>query len=100
MYFFIMKILSKFACVFTFAIIHSAALAECGSWLNTDDDTEFKECVPLAEDGDRYAQVSLGLLYQRGYGGPEHSRRAIAWFQKAADQGSSTAQYSLGEIYS
>jgi TPR repeat protein len=38
-------------------------------------------------------------MYARGEGVSKDNAEAVKWYQKAADQGSATAQYSLGSAY-
>jgi TPR repeat protein len=45
------------------------------------------------------AQVSLGMMYQKGEGVQQDSKQAVAWYRKAADQGMALAQCSLGVMY-
>ena len=52
-----------------------------------------------AEQGDVWAQTSLGQLYQLGEGVPLDDRRAAVWYRKAAEQGFAQAQYHLGALY-
>lgn len=54
---------------------------------------------PLAERGETWAQVNLGLLYAQGLGVQEDTREAMKWFRMAAEQGDATAQHCLGMIY-
>jgi TPR repeat protein len=41
----------------------------------------------------------LGLIYATGHVVRENFAKAAAWFQKAADQGSPSAQCALGVMY-
>ena len=41
----------------------------------------------------------LGESYAEGKGVPQDYAEAVKWFRKAAEQGSATAQYSLGWCY-
>ena len=50
--------------------------------------TAYKKWLPLAEQGDTFAQFNLGLMYYKGEGVPEDYVRAFAWFNLAAAQGS------------
>jgi hypothetical protein len=50
-----------------------------------------------AEQGDKDAQYSMGLLHR---GQAEHASRAFFWFKKAALQGDAGAQYELGKCFS
>ncbi len=62
--------------------------------------TALKELRPLAEQGDAFAQVRLGIMYDRGEGGPENDKEAVRWYRRAAEQGDARAQYNLGLMYS
>jgi len=44
-------------------------------------------------------QYGLGVLYDRGYGRPEDSTKALHWYRRAALNGSRDAQVQLGFIY-
>ena len=39
-----------------------------------------------AEQGDKYAQFSLGYLYEKGNGVSQNYEEAIKWYQKSAEQ--------------
>ena len=39
---------------------------------------------PLAEDGDVWAQHSLGYLYDKGWGVDKDATQAIDWYREAA----------------
>lgn len=54
---------------------------------------------PLAENGDRFAQLTLGLMYHDGKGVEKDEAKATAWFQRAADQGLAPAEFNLGNAY-
>jgi len=54
---------------------------------------------PLAENGDKFAQLTLGFLYHDGKGLEQDDTKATAWFQRAADQGLAPAQFNLGNAY-
>lgn len=57
--------------------------------------------LPLAREGDPYAQHALGKLYENG--GPGFAAdpaEAAFWYQQAADQGLAAAQNNLGLLYS
>jgi TPR repeat protein len=45
------------------------------------------------------AQYNLGVMYKEGKGVQQDSKQAVAWFQKAVDQGFAAAQYNLGFMY-
>jgi len=50
----------------------------------------------LATQGDAEAQVFVGLSYDNGWGIPKSARLARVWYQKAANNDNSAAQYLLG----
>ncbi len=54
---------------------------------------------PLADQGNAYAQNTLGVIYANGLGVPQDYAEAVRWFRKAADQGNADAQYNLGARY-
>jgi TPR repeat protein len=50
---------------------------------------EFKALLQKAEQGDAQAQFNLGVVYAYGLVGvPQDSAQALAWYRKAAEQGS------------
>jgi len=52
-----------------------------------------------AEQGDAYAQCSLGECYYYGDGVPQDFIEAEKWYQMSAKQGYIGAQYRLGDFY-
>jgi TPR repeat protein len=52
---------------------------------------------PLAEGGDRFAQVMMGIAHERLK--PPDNAGVTKWYRLAADQGDSAAQYYLGRFY-
>ena len=57
------------------------------------------EFRPLAEEGNAFAQLYLGIMYDKGYGVPRDSGKAVKWWRMSAEQGGAVAQYNLGAIY-
>jgi TPR repeat protein len=53
----------------------------------------------LAEQGDRNAELYLGLAYDLGQDVPRNAQEAARWYRKAAAQGSGSAASNLGVIY-
>ena len=53
----------------------------------------------LADQGDKYAQEFLGLMYEEGQGVAKDEQQAAMWYRKSAEQGSAGAQNSLGLMY-
>ena len=52
-----------------------------------------------ADQGNASAQLSLGVMYDKGQGVPRDAAEAVKWFRKAADQGNAEAQHNLGLMY-
>jgi TPR repeat protein len=57
------------------------------------------EFRPLADQGYRLAQYTLGLMYAQGQGVPQDYKQAVRWFGRAAVQGVPEAQFELGMLY-
>ncbi len=57
------------------------------------------EFRPLAEQGYRLAQYTLGLMYEQGQGLPQDYQQAVKWLSRAAVQGVPQAQFELGTLY-
>jgi uncharacterized protein len=57
------------------------------------------EFRPLAEQGYRLAQYTLGLMYAQGQGVPQDYKEAVKWFGRAAVRGVPQAQFELGMLY-
>ena len=57
------------------------------------------EWGPLAAAGDARAQESVGFMYYSGRGVPRDSRKAAAFFYRAANQGEPTAQLFLAIMH-
>ena len=80
--------------------------ASCCIWLLTivalvsgQDAPEVTELRRAAEQGDAFAQFSLGARYANGRGVPQDDGEAVRWFRLAAEQGNALAQLSLGAMY-
>lgn len=50
----------------------------------------------LAREGNAHAQVTLGWMYHNGQGGPKDKDQALAWFERAANLGSSEGAFYCG----
>lgn len=64
-----------------------------------DYTTALSVLLPLAKEGDKAAQTTIGTMYARGLGVTQDFSQALAWYSKAAAQGDSTAQVKLGWLY-
>ena len=59
----------------------------------------FIQILQRAEQGDRFAQYSLGCLYYNGTGVDKDYDEAVKWWQKAAEQGDVGSQLWVGHCY-
>src|SRR5258708_21444568 len=57
-----------------------------------DYKTAWKLVRPLAEEGNSYAQFTIGKMYANGEGTSRDYKKAAMWYRKAADQGMALAQ--------
>jgi TPR repeat protein len=64
------------------------------------DEAVRKTLISEAERGNKYAQNILGLMYSNGRGITQNDAQALAWFQKATEQGVATPHVNLGTLYS
>ena len=66
-----------------------------------DYKTAYKLFLPLAEQGNAFAQAqfNLGAMYFKGDGVPQDYKEAVKWWRLAAEQGLAQAQYNLGVMY-
>jgi TPR repeat protein len=64
-----------------------------------DYQKEFRLWKRLAEQGNKWAQFSVGEMYEYGEGVPEDDAKAAYWYRKAAEQGYAEAQHFLGNMY-
>jgi len=55
--------------------------------------------TPLADQGNKFAQFSLGSLYFEGAGVDKDLPASASWFRLAAQQGYAPAQFNLGNAY-
>ena len=64
------------------------------------DTSSLKELIRLAGSNNPFAQVGLGLIYEKGLGGiPIDERKARELYEKSAAQGNQYGQYNLGVMY-
>jgi len=64
-----------------------------------DFQTALRIYTELSNQGDRTAQLQLGLMYDEGHGVPKQYQQAVRWYSVAASQGDPDAPYYLGRIY-
>jgi TPR repeat protein len=60
---------------------------------------DFKSTFYSANQGDPYAQINLGRMYEKGEGVPQSYTEAVKWYRLAAEQGNGYAQNNLGMMY-
>ncbi len=60
----------------------------------------YDECLPLAQQGDAYAQTAIGDIYS-GYDETiqENHKKAFEWYYLAAQQGYADAQFAIAVQY-
>ena len=61
--------------------------------------TALREFRPLAKQGIARVQFYLGVLHEKGLGGPANNTAAIEWYTRAVEHGDSFAQNNLGLLY-
>ena len=54
---------------------------------------------PLAEQGNVYAQVMIGAMYNEGSGVTQDYKEAVKWWRLSAEQGYASSQFNLGVGY-
>lgn len=54
---------------------------------------------PIAEQGEPYAQLTLGEIYRDGAGVPRDVIQAYAWFYVAAQQGVDEAEEQASQLW-
>ena len=67
------------------------------TFLAGDRTTAIDILIPLAEAGEVYAQLHLGLIYNDG--DEVNDAEAAKWYQRAAEAEEPHAQYLLGMMY-
>jgi TPR repeat protein len=94
------KLLAFLAAMFCFCGTWGADLIKGAAAMERGDSALAEaELTPLAEKGDKDAQVKLGAMYQYGYGVPVDYSRAFDWYQRAAVQGDPEGEVDLGLMY-
>lgn len=68
-------------------------------WNNEEYEEAAELFLEAAEQGNAYAQYSIGYCYEKGTGTNQAYRMAVEWYKKAAEQGYADAQVNLGLCY-
>lgn len=94
------RIAAIIALLFWFQSAHAGELAQGLSAYRAGN---YGEAValfrPLARQGDPWAQYSLAVAYDDGFGVPRNFALALEWYRKAASHGLADAQYMAGRFY-
>ncbi|MBT6401696.1 sel1 repeat family protein [candidate division WWE3 bacterium] len=69
------------------------------AFLEKDSKKLYDLNLPLAEEGDQFAQWNLGNYYLRGEGVEQDYKQAFKWYSLSAKQGHKRAQFDLGVMY-
>lgn len=101
MYGLLKQMLLVCVCLFAFAGQAMAdSLSDAEDAYNAKDYPKAAKLLgPLAEKGNAYAQLNLGMMYDNGQGVPQDFKEAAKWYRLAAEQGNASAQSNLGVIY-
>jgi hypothetical protein len=81
----------------------TTAIFNLGSWYEHckhQDYAKAREWYQKAADASYPAAMNnLGLLYEKGHGGPPEYNKAREWYQMAAQAGDTDAMFNLGTLY-
>ncbi|AEG31339.1 tetratricopeptide repeat protein [Thiomicrospira cyclica] len=69
------------------------------AYATEDYATAYRLFLPMAEQGNVFAQFALGKIYRFGEGREVDYAKALVWYQHAARQRYGVAQSHLGEMY-
>ena len=64
-----------------------------------DYETSFALFLPLANEGNDDAKLTLGWFFQFGHGVKQNCAEAIRWYQQVIEKSGALAQYRLGTVY-
>ncbi len=60
---------------------------------------DYQKNIEAAKSGAPIAQLKIGICYQTGNGIEKNEKKAVEWYEKAANQGNADAQTCLGLCY-
>jgi len=69
------------------------------AFLNEDYEKALQILKPLAESGHSQAQVTIGIIFDNGYGVTASPEEAFKWYKMAADQGIPIVQHQVAFKY-
>ena len=92
-----------FSLALTFLFLFSGSFVVFGDFIDDaykrkDYKIAYKLWLPLAEQGNAFAQFNLGLMYHEGQGVPQDYKEAIKYFRLSAEQGNADAQMVLDAL--
>src|SRR5260370_40651111 len=64
-----------------------------------DYKTALKLLAPMAEDGNTFAEFTIGKMYVNGEGVARDPKKGSVYIKRAADKGLAIAQYHLARLY-
>lgn len=86
--------------IFLIKLVYAGGDSECIKLIKQESYAQARElCQPLAESGNKDAQLAVGVLYANGYAVTLDYPIAIKWLTLSANQGQATAAYDLGNLY-
>lgn len=74
-------------------------LARDGVGVPADYEEALRLFLLSADQGNRYAQFNLGIMYTHGFGTERDFQEAPGWYRLAAEQGFAKAQTEIGTAY-
>lgn len=80
-------------------IVSADLISAIEAFAASDYQTAYELFLPLANNGDPYAQYGLAKMYEKGNIGKISYVKAYEWYKKAAKQDYGIAQNNLGLLY-
>src|ERR1051326_7542961 len=69
------------------------------AYTNHDYKTALKLLRPMADEGNTFAEFTIGKIYTYGEGVAKDPKKGVPYIQAAADKGLAIAQYHLAQIF-
>ena len=92
-----MRTFRLLAACLSFALLGAAMAQEQPQISDRDMALGFYQ--PIAEQGEPYAQLTMGEMYRDGAGVPKDLIQAYAWFYVAAQQGLDEAEENAAQLW-
>jgi hypothetical protein len=61
--------------------------------------TSFRLFLPLANEGNEDAQLTIGWFYAYGHGTKQNCAEAVRWYEKLTIKNSRRAQFQMGTVF-